>query len=415
MLTLPIPTADATPVSAAESDAVIDGALTAVREHLGMPIGYLSEFVGERSIFRHVDAPGLEHVIKPGDSRPLEEIYCRHVLEGRLPQMIPDTGAIALARDLPVTAQTPIGSHASVPIRRADGSVYGMFCCLSPEPNASLNARDLAVMEMFAGLASEQLRHRSAAEEERRVARARIGAAIEGETFRLVAQPIYDLARGRLVGLEALCRFDRPFPAATSLDDDADGPGPWFDAARGCGMAVALEVAVVRRALDLAAGLPPRATLWINVSPETLVSAALAAAVDGAAARRVILEVTEHDELDETRGRAAIAEFRQKGVQVALDDVGVGQAGLSRILRLAPDAIKLDRSLVRDVDRDRSKRALVAAMSRFSRDCGITLVAEGIETEAELAALKGLRVERGQGFLLGRPGAPSRASPIVSL
>src|SRR5580693_2168345 len=69
------------------SDELIKRALAAIRTHLGMDVAYVSQFEGDRSIFRVVDAPGLEHLIKSGDSRPLDEVYCSHILEGRLPQL----------------------------------------------------------------------------------------------------------------------------------------------------------------------------------------------------------------------------------------------------------------------------------------------------------------------------------------
>ena len=97
--------------------------LQAIRNHLGMEVAYISEFVGDQAIFREVDAPGLEAMIKVGDARSLDDIYCRHILAGRLPELIPDTAAEPLAMALPITAALPIGKHASVPIRLSDGTV----------------------------------------------------------------------------------------------------------------------------------------------------------------------------------------------------------------------------------------------------------------------------------------------------
>jgi hypothetical protein len=109
------------------SDELIARALAAIRAHLGMDVSYVSQFDGDRTIFRVVDAPGLEHVIKPGDSRPLDDVYCRHILEGRLPQLMPDTAAEPVAAAMPITQAIPIGKHISAPIRMPDGSIYGMF------------------------------------------------------------------------------------------------------------------------------------------------------------------------------------------------------------------------------------------------------------------------------------------------
>ena len=119
-----------------------------------MEIAYISEFVENESVFRTVDAPGLEAMIKPGDKRSLDDVYCRHILAGRLPEVMPDTADFPLAAAMPITQAVPIGAHVSVPVRLKDGSVYGMFCCLSPQANRSLNGRDLQVMRAFADLAA---------------------------------------------------------------------------------------------------------------------------------------------------------------------------------------------------------------------------------------------------------------------
>jgi GAF domain-containing protein len=143
--------------SLASGQDVIQEALMTVRDHLGMEIAYFSEFVDGRSIFRHVDAPGLEHLIKVGDSHDLADVYCNHILEGRLPEAIPDTSELELTRRMPITSAAPIGSHVSIPVRLSDGTPFGMFCCLSPRPMPSLNERDVRTMRMFAGLVAKQV------------------------------------------------------------------------------------------------------------------------------------------------------------------------------------------------------------------------------------------------------------------
>lgn len=142
--------------SSGKADDVVDVALATMRTHLGMEVAYLSEFVDNRAVFRAVSARGLEDVLPVGGSQQLSDIYCQHILEGRLTNLIPDTCDEEIARNLPITAQAQIGSHVSVPIHREDGSVYGMFCCLSPRPNPTLNERDLQVMVTFADLAKGQ-------------------------------------------------------------------------------------------------------------------------------------------------------------------------------------------------------------------------------------------------------------------
>lgn len=151
----------------ARQGSSIQRALSSVRRHLGMEVAYVSRFENGLSVFREVDAPGLEALIKPGDSRPLEDVYCPHILAGRLPELIPDTAAEPICQAMPITRLVPIGAHVSIPIRLADGTPYGMFCCLSPSPNATLNPRDLQVMRVFADIAAHEI-EREVAEAEGR-------------------------------------------------------------------------------------------------------------------------------------------------------------------------------------------------------------------------------------------------------
>ncbi len=191
---------------------VIDGALTAVREHLGMDIAYLSEFIGDRSVFRAVSAPGLEHLAKVDDAHDIKDVYCQHILDGRLPELIPDTSAEPIAVALPITATAPIGSHVSVPIHRPDGSVYGMFCCLAATPRPDLNPRDLAVMRMFADLAADQVNN--ALSRQSRIAEVtrRMNDAIKKNGIDIVYQPIFDLGQS----LPGRIRGAQPFPRRTA-------------------------------------------------------------------------------------------------------------------------------------------------------------------------------------------------------
>jgi EAL domain-containing protein (putative c-di-GMP-specific phosphodiesterase class I) len=115
--------------------------------------------------------------------------------------------------------------------------------------------------------------------------------------------------------------------------------------------------------------------------------------------------VQDHDRLN-----FALDDLRGAGLRVAVDDAGAGYAGLQQILRLRPDIIKLDMSLTRDVDHDTARASLAQAMVLFADQTGAVIVAEGIEREGELAALRDLGVGRGQGWLLGRPMPLSAAT-----
>jgi EAL domain-containing protein (putative c-di-GMP-specific phosphodiesterase class I) len=370
-------------------------ALEAVRKHLGMEVAYVSEFVEGRSVFRVVDAPGLEALIKPGDSRSLDDVYCRHILEGRLPELIPDTADYPLAQAMPITRAVPIGAHMSVPLRRPDGQAYGMFCCLSPHANKSLNPRDLQVMKVFADMAAHQISQELEAEREAGRLRDQIMQVIEARLFSVAYQPIFAFSPFRVVGFEALCRFS-PEPYRS--------PDVWFNQAAAAGCGVDLELAVLREAMRAFALLPEDVFISVNASPETIVSGRLPDVIGGAPPHRLVLEVTEHAEVaDYDRLRGTLASLRSLGPKLAIDDAGAGFSSLQHIVQLQPDIIKLDMGLTRSIDRDSARRSMVAALIYFARETGCQIVAEGVETDAEFGTLRSLGVTKGQGYLLGRP------------
>lgn len=187
--------------------SIVQNVLQSVRQHLGMEIAYVSQFVNNDSIFRVVDAPGLEALIKPGDSRPLDDVYCRHILAGRLPELMPDTSQFPLAASMPLTSATPIGAHVSVPLRMSDGQVFGMFCCLSPRANTTLNERDLQVMRSFADIAAHQIEKDLSAQRDTTARRDQISRIIADKAFSIHFQPIWEFPHDKLIGFECLSRF----------------------------------------------------------------------------------------------------------------------------------------------------------------------------------------------------------------
>lgn len=380
-------------------------ALGSIRRHLGMAVAYVSEFVGDQSVFREVDAPGLEALVKPGDSRPLDEVYCRHILAGRLPELMADTAAHPLAVALPITAAVPIGAHMSVPVRLPDGEVYGMFCCLGPAADPSLTERDLAVMRVFADMAAGLIGRRRQAERAAQVVARRIEDVMAQTAFATVLQPIRPGQGARPVGFEALTRFTHA-PQRT--------PDVWFREAADVGRGTALELAALRKALQALDALPQDVYLSLNVAPATLLDAGLAHALGDAPGPRVVLELTEHSQIVDYPGLAhALAPLRERGIRLAVDDAGAGYSSFQHIVRLAPDIIKLDMQLTRGVDVDPARRALVAAMLRFASETGASVVAEGVETAAEWETLDALGVPSGQGYWLGRPAPLDAALALL--
>ena len=110
----------------------------------------------------------------------------------------------------------------------------------------------------------------------------------------------------------------------------------------------------------------------------------------------------------------ALRPLRARGMRLSVDDAGAGHSSFRHILRLHPDYIKLDISLTRDIDTDRNRRALAAALIGFAHETGAELIAEGVETESELATLRELGVHKAQGYLLGRPAPFEAAQQMVA-
>jgi EAL domain-containing protein (putative c-di-GMP-specific phosphodiesterase class I) len=128
----------------------------------------------------------------------------------------------------------------------------------------------------------------------------------------------------------------------------------------------------------------------------------------------LILELTENSLLEDTPGlHARISELQFAGVRFAVDDMGAGYSGLRQMTTVRPTYMKLDRSLIRGIDSDPDRGALITALLGYARQTGGHIVAEGVETAAELAALGDLGVELVQGFHVARPGSPWPRSEIV--
>ena len=236
----------------------------------------------------------------------------------------------------------------------------------------------------------------------------------EPELLRPVFQPIVALDTGTVVGYEALARF-APVPLQL--------PEAWFDLAARAGLTPELEGLAVRRALDLVGQLPPPAGafLSLNVSPLLLgdgrIATALAAPpVD---AGHLVLELTERDRVaDYGALRAAIAPYRERGFGVAVDDAGAGYASMRHVTELRPEFVKLDTRLIAGLTGDQARQALVRAMATFVGEIGGAVIAEGVESIADLDLLS--RSGRGilvQGNAVARPGPawPAVAVEAVDL
>jgi EAL domain-containing protein (putative c-di-GMP-specific phosphodiesterase class I) len=166
----------------------------------------------------------------------------------------------------------------------------------------------------------------------------------------------------------------------------------------------------MRRALEATANLRSSIYLSLNASPATVTSPGFNDTLALAAGRPLVIEITEHAAIEDydkvARGLSTIL---RRGGKLAVDDAGAGFASLRHILRLSPNIIKLDRSVIADLDRDVGARAMARALIEFAETTGTSIVAEGIERKEELESLRALGVGFGQGYHLGRP------MPLVDL
>ena len=219
--------------------------------------------------------------------------------------------------------------------------------------------------------------------------------------LRIVFQPIISTETGRLVGAEALSRFEAFNPA-----DPPDPPDAVFAQAAEVGLGVELELLAVRIALLAAEALPKDLYVSVNVSPAAVLSPDLTEALLASRVplHRVVLEITEHVSVpDYNQLTTRVEQLRGFGVRLAVDDAGAGFASFRHILRLAPEYIKLDRTLIENIADDPARRALAAAVVLFAFEMGSAVIAEGVETLAELRMTQTLGIDAVQGYLLGRP------------
>jgi EAL domain-containing protein (putative c-di-GMP-specific phosphodiesterase class I) len=212
---------------------------------------------------------------------------------------------------------------------------------------------------------------------------------------RLVFQPIVDLRRGVVAGYEALARFssDPPLP-----------PDRWFAAAARAGLAAEVEARVLRAALAARDTMPERRFLTVNVMPHLLTVPEVREVWEGADLGQLVFELNEAQDVEAAVDlTATIQKLRARRAFIAMDDVGSGYAGLRQLARVRPDFVKLDGSLVTNIDDDQVKITITELVGSFASRLNGWVIAEGVERHAELATLVALGVPLGQGFLLGRP------------
>ncbi|HTA34249.1 MAG TPA: bifunctional diguanylate cyclase/phosphodiesterase [Solirubrobacteraceae bacterium] len=233
-----------------------------------------------------------------------------------------------------------------------------------------------------------------------------VRGALEREEFVLHYQPKVDLQRRRITGVEALVRWRHP-------EHGLLAPGAFIPQIEPTALVGPFTMYVIERALRQMAAWRRRGIdleMSVNLSARNLLDPALPAQIDellrrhGVPAERLTVEVTESAALaDPDRAIAALEVLRASGIAVSIDDFGTGNASIEYLAALPASELKIDRSFITGMLEDARAEAIVRSTIDLARNLGLTVVAEGIETEAVMERLGVLGAETGQGFLISRP------------
>jgi diguanylate cyclase (GGDEF)-like protein/PAS domain S-box-containing protein len=269
-----------------------------------------------------------------------------------------------------------------------------MVCAVSPQPKPHLADVDLGIVNKMADLIGALMELPTDSTKIRAEQHEGIRRVVAEHDFEVIFQAVHKVSTGKVVGVEALARFPcEPFR-----------PDLVFGQAALLGLDIELETAVIARILSLLPALPNDVFVAVNISP----SAALLAPWDELLAEvdpsRLVLEITEHDAVENYDALDDVLEgCRARGMRVAVDDVGAGFSSFSHVLELAPEFIKIDQSITRNIDADDARRRLAQSIAEFAAQIGATVIAEGVESQGELDAVCAAGIPWAQGYYLGRP------------
>jgi diguanylate cyclase (GGDEF)-like protein len=332
---------------------------------------------------------GDEFVVVIASSGPRDaNAIAQRILEAfRSPFQLPDATRVAVTASIGVSHVAP-GVSASEALRQSDTAMY----------HAKRSGRD-QVAE-YDGEARTTVNPRQLAVEELR-------RAIEAEEIAPFYQPLWDISQGGapvLHGYEALARWRRP-------DGDVIPPSQFIELAETSGLIGALGRSIFRQSMrHLRGWRDRRLCVAVNVSVRQLVAEGfaqevLADLVDlGIAPARLCLEITETQVMEEPeRSLATLKQLNMAGVAIAIDDFGIGFSSLAYVRDLPAAELKIDQRFVAGMPESHKDRAVVRAVVELAHSLGMRTVAEGVETDEQLALLREVGSDLVQGFLLGRP------------
>jgi EAL domain-containing protein (putative c-di-GMP-specific phosphodiesterase class I) len=379
-----------------DTDLKVAELLRTAKKSLGLSLTFLTRLDGE---VQHLEV--VESSIpffRDGQTMPQSTSLCQAILDGKLPSVIPNVAKLPEAMKTRAARFPRIRSFVSVPVSLSDGTLYGTFCAAGFTADNQLTKRDHALMEVLASAAATLIEPGVQERSREAAIRARLAPVFSSGEINVVLQPIVSLADGIRVGAEALSRFPTEWSMA---------PNEVFAEATSIDFGIELELLAARRAVDNLSNIS--GYLSINFSPGTLLDGRCRQLLESTPCERIIVELSEHDPVHDYGALAAVlSPLRERGMRLAIDDVGVGFSSLRHIVVSAPDLIKLDLSIVTGVATDQVLRTLARSLAEFGHEVGASVVAEGVETKEDAVALREAGVDFGQGWHFGRPGTPEQ-------
>lgn len=287
-----------------------------------------------------------------------------------------------------------IKGQATAPILAGDEMVGLISIATTDRSQARHLVADLPSINESASVAAAILAPALLARHGMRTRKTLVAETIASGAFQPVFQPIIDLETGRAVGFEALTRFTA-----------GEAPDQIFADAARVGLGCELEEATMMAVIRDAARLPTGTWLSLNVSPAFLAEYTTLARLLAHRTRPIVLEITEHESIDDYAPLHAAVRKLGPDARLAVDDAGAGVANFGHLVELRPQMVKIDAGLIRGVNADIVRQALIVGLVHFARVAGAQVLAEGIETSAEEETVQRLGVTLGQGFRLGGPAS----------
>ena len=387
-------------------DPSLQAMVTALTRVLGVPVAAVMVMELEQHYLARVGV-SVEHL-------PRELSLCTHTVHDARPVVVADTHQDDRFATHPLVVGDPhVRAYAGVPLLTRDGLPLGTLCVADVRPR-EFTAEDVDLLQQLARAATgvlKLLRHNAGAGLAGRDVLGeglRLRRGIDAGELRVHYQPVLDLQRGRLAGVEALVRWQHPQRGLLP-------PAAFVPVAEASNLVVALgrevlgtacrQVAQWRRAHPETSDL----TVAVNVSGRQLVDPGFAATVEGVLAGSgllpgaLTLELTETALVGGDRVQPVLQRLRASGVRLALDDFGTGYSSLAYLRDFPVDEVKIDRGFTAALGAGSAGDVVTAAAVALAHDLGCDVVVEGVEDAQQLEHVRRLGARYAQGYLFSRP------------